>query len=260
MLCDVFPCWAIDLGVFKASATRALNKMMRILYHSDVWVQKPFAMDCVKAGWHFAQSYRFLAHISKTKSERKYPMLPKLHAVEEIVKELQVQSQNSFWAYNPLVESCSVDEDFIGRCAFLSRSVSPRATCIRSLQRYLVQILQVWPLDNWYGALAVKEQLYNSWNWTVFLKFIGNILLPNTMVFWLKHQLIMVFLHLKDQICQILQLRPVECKRPFGSVKNRLEVKKKRSTLERVIFQDWMDNYKSRREPGSLIIIIYKHI
>jgi hypothetical protein len=153
-------------------------------------------------------------------------MLPKLHAVEEIVKELQVQSQNSFWAYNPLVESCSVDEDFIGRCAFLSRSVSPRATCIRSLQRYLVQILQVWPLDNWYGALAVKEQLYNSWNWTVFLKFIGNILLPNTMVFWLKHQLIMVFLHLKDQICQILQLRPVECKRPFGSVKNRLEVKK----------------------------------
>ena len=75
-------------------------------------------------------------------------MLPKLHAVEEIVKELQEQTQHSFWAYNPLVESCSVDADFIGRTAFLSRSVSPRATCIRSLQRYLVQILQVWSLDD----------------------------------------------------------------------------------------------------------------
>ena len=74
-------------------------------------------------------------------------MLPKLHAVEEIVKQLEYHTQISFWAYNLLVESCSVDEDFIGRCAFLSRSVSPRATCIRSLQRYLVQILQVWSLD-----------------------------------------------------------------------------------------------------------------
>ena len=86
--------------------------------------------------------------------------------------------------------------------------------------------------------------------WYVYLHVSLNNLLLNTMVFCLKYKLIMVFLHLRDEICQTLQLRPVEWKKPFGSVKSRLEVKNRRATLKRVIFQDWTDNYRSRREPG----------
>ncbi len=132
----------------KESAARALNSLMRLLYHSDVWIQKPFALQCVEWGWHFVKAYRYLAFLSREKRERRFPLIPKMHAVEEIVKELEKQSAISQWVYNPLVESCSVDEDFIGRCAFISRSVSPRATCIRSIERYLVQVLQVWSLDS----------------------------------------------------------------------------------------------------------------
>ena len=79
---------------------------------------------------------------------KEIPFDPKNHSVEEIVHEMDTQCQKSFWIYNPLVESCSVDEDFIGRAAFLARSVSPRSTCVRSLERYLVQLMQVWKLDS----------------------------------------------------------------------------------------------------------------
>ena len=127
---------------------RSLNAMMRILYHSDVWLQRPFAQKCITYGYHFVEAYRFLAHASLVRRERRFPLIPKMHSVEEIVHEMDTQCQKSFWIYNPLVESCSVDEDFIGRAAFLARSVSPRSTCVRSLERYLVQLMQVWKLDS----------------------------------------------------------------------------------------------------------------
>lgn len=137
------------LGRPKESAVCAMNGMMRILYHSDVWVQRPFAQKCVKYGYHFVKAYRFLAHASYVRRERRFPLVPKLHGVEEIIFNMDQQPQlDTFWVCNPIVESCSCDEDFIGRTAFLCRSVSPRSTCQRSLERYLVQLMQVWKLDS----------------------------------------------------------------------------------------------------------------
>ena len=70
-----------------------------------------------------------------------------MHMVEEVIKEMEVQASLSCWVFNPLAGSCSVDEDFVGRTAFICRHVSPRLACQRSLERYLVQLWQVWSVD-----------------------------------------------------------------------------------------------------------------
>ena len=124
-----------------------MNEMMKLLYHGDVWLPRVNALQVVRYGVHFVESYRFLAFKSKIRRERKFPLVPKLHMVEEVIEQVQFESKLSTWVFNPIVESCSVDEDFIGRSAFLCRSVSPRSTCLRSLQRYLVQLMQVWSAD-----------------------------------------------------------------------------------------------------------------
>ena len=132
----------------QVSAVHALNQLMRTLYNSDIWLRCPVAKECVTNGFHFVKAYRFLARASFLRKERRFPMMPKMHSVEEIISNMDRQSRMAFWVQNPLVESCSVDEDFIGRTAFISRSVSARKTCLRSLERYLVQMCQVWKLDS----------------------------------------------------------------------------------------------------------------
>ena len=75
----------------------------------------------------------------------KLQLYPKLHLLHEAWEQMVYESTQSDWIYNPIAETCSVDEDFVGRCAVLSRSVSPRLNSLRSLQRYLAQIQQSWP-------------------------------------------------------------------------------------------------------------------
>jgi len=75
----------------------------------------------------------------------KLQLYPKLHLLHEVWEQMVYESTQSDWIYNPIAETCSVDEDFVGRCPVLSRSVSPRLISLRSLQLYLAQIQQSWP-------------------------------------------------------------------------------------------------------------------
>ena len=133
----------------EVSAVRALNKMMHIFYHGDLWLPRPQATEAINLGEHFVRAYRYLAYLSNEVAERRFPLLPKLHMVDEIIEDLrfQVCTCQAKWCFNIICESCSVDDDFIGRCAFVCRHVSPRSTPIRTLERYLVQLYQVWASD-----------------------------------------------------------------------------------------------------------------
>ena len=76
--------------------------------------------------------------------ENKFGLIPKVHALHEVAMEMFRQCGMSDWVMNPITETCSVDEDMIGRVAILSRSVSPKIIGRRSLARYLAQINIVW--------------------------------------------------------------------------------------------------------------------
>ena len=116
---------------------------MHLLYNGDVWLPRVVARECVQCGEHFAHAYRYLAAVSFRMGQLRYPMHPKLHSLEEVIFGMQGQMENE-WVYNPIVESCSLDEDFIGHCASITRHVSPRLMSLRTFQRSLTQIMLAW--------------------------------------------------------------------------------------------------------------------
>ena len=129
---------------FIASAVKSGNYFMSQLYANDLWIPSAQAREISRAGKHFVSAYVYLAYLSSEVGEPKFPLKPKLHMVHEAAVALEIQSEESDFAYNPLAESCSIDEDFVGRVAFLTRHVSPRQMALRSIERYLVQINLSW--------------------------------------------------------------------------------------------------------------------
>ena len=89
-----------------------------------------------------------------------FPLHPKLHAFHEIGHELLRQARVAPFCVNPASHCCSMDEDFIGRCASVSRCVSPRLIAKRTLQRYLCHIQIVWARGSWKGDWVAKA----CWN------------------------------------------------------------------------------------------------
>ena len=127
----------------KASATKALNQFMSGLYHADLWIPRLQVVPIVEAGEHFLKAYSYLAWLSHEQGEPKFSYKPKLHMLHESVVYLR-RSLRHYFCYNIIAESCSIDEDMVGRVAFISRHVSPRLMALRSLQRYLTQVRLAW--------------------------------------------------------------------------------------------------------------------
>ena len=133
----------IDNSQSKASATRAINQLMSGLYGADLWIPQAHARKLVDAGYHFLKAYAYLAWLSYEAGEPKFSFKPKLHMLHETVIAMK-RALHLPYIYNVISESCSVDEDMVGRLAFLSRHVSPRLQSLRSLERYLTQVRLAW--------------------------------------------------------------------------------------------------------------------
>ena len=127
-----------------ASAARAINTFMRGLYTSGFWLEQSEKNLLVKSGDHFLKAGARLALLSFESGEDRFAITPKHHLLYHIVKVMQWQYDMASFAMNAVTESCHQDEDFVGRLARICRSVSPRATCIRTVQRYLLQVREAW--------------------------------------------------------------------------------------------------------------------
>ena len=134
------------LQTSKALGCKKINYVMRSLYSGDVWLPRGQAFDIANALLQYIRCYMLQAHLVFEENLKYYSLIPKLHACHEIWFEMdrQLSIRNAGWILNPIVETCSVDEDFIGRAALISRSVSPRLMSLRVLNRYLAQINAMW--------------------------------------------------------------------------------------------------------------------
>ncbi|CAE7265247.1 unnamed protein product [Symbiodinium natans] len=127
-----------------ASCSRALNFWMQSLYHSDIFIAKADAMKINAAGRHFLAGFARLSLLSFLRGNTRFTYIPKVHMFWHLVDYMCDQASQHDWVMNPLAESCSVDEDLIGRFCILTRRVSPRLRGRRALERYLSQTLLVW--------------------------------------------------------------------------------------------------------------------
>ena len=131
----------------KAAGTERINYFMRGIYSNDVLIPSALAADLSGALHDFVRAYMFEAAAAHQVQSSFFPLMPKLHSLHEIGHELLRQSKIAEFCVNPAAHSCSLDEDFIGRCAAVSRTVSPRVIAKRTLERYLAHIQVAWARD-----------------------------------------------------------------------------------------------------------------
>ncbi|CAL1127923.1 unnamed protein product [Cladocopium goreaui] len=134
-----------DDGVYyMAHGTAKINSTFRRLYSGDLWLRRELGLEIAGELLQFIRSYCFEAWFHLQKGQSRFGMYPELHLLHEVHGQMIWEASKSEWIYNPIAETCSMDEDFVGRCAILTRSVSPRLNSLRSLQRYLAQIQMSW--------------------------------------------------------------------------------------------------------------------
>ena len=128
----------------KASTSRAINYWMSSLYHKDIFISREEARGINRAGRLFLEGFARLSKLSLEVGVGRYTYIPECHMMWHLVDSMCAQAAHSEWVLNCMCESCSVDEDLIGRFCVITRSVSTRSRAQRALERYLTQTLLVW--------------------------------------------------------------------------------------------------------------------
>lgn len=122
---------------------------MRGIYQEDIFIQSSKALELSKALSTFIRAYFWEAHVAFEKDQPYFPSYPKIHMLQHLAHMMAREARLASHAFNPAATSCSLDEDFIGRIAALTRTISPRLIPLRTIQRYLCQIQLAWFDRDW---------------------------------------------------------------------------------------------------------------
>ena len=128
----------------EAFGTRKINDFMRGIYQNDFFIESATATALANDLRSFIRAYLWLAQYSYSQGIPSFPLLPKLHFLQEVSFTLARQARVAKFAINPAAHCCSMDEDFIGRTAAVSRCVSPKLMCRRTLERWLCHLQMAW--------------------------------------------------------------------------------------------------------------------
>ena len=90
-------------------------------------------------GFAFLRAYGELAEdLFQLQKPWLFPLYPKAHIFHHTIIRLRHEASEKGLSVNPMVYSCQMDEDVVGKTSRLSRRVSIRCTMQRTLERYLV--------------------------------------------------------------------------------------------------------------------------
>lgn len=135
---------------------------MRGILSHDVLIPKE--AGCQISALHvFCRAYVYEAAAAQKDFLPHFPLLPKLHFLHEVCFRMRRECQHSSHCFNPAAASCSMDEDFIGRAAQITRCVSPMLIPQRTLERYLCHIQLAWSRE-WHGVGAWDGKEKESWS------------------------------------------------------------------------------------------------
>ena len=141
----------------EALGTEKINAFMRGIYSHDAFIPGEEALTLSGFLHAFVSAYLHGAYAAFVAGVQAYPLFPKLHALHEVAHKMCRQAKACGHAMNPAMMSCSVDEDFIGRFAAVSRCVSPKLIARRAIERYLAHIQIAWARA-WRGEIKLKKE------------------------------------------------------------------------------------------------------
>ncbi|CAE6968930.1 unnamed protein product [Symbiodinium sp. CCMP2592] len=121
------------------SAAGAIGLFMRTLLRGGLWLDNDEAAAAGRSAMHFLACYQKAAEICFQANTCRFNLVPKLHCLHHVALSLCTKAGSGLSAtLNPLAQATFQDEDYIGRVSRLSRRVSARKLCLRTIQRYLV--------------------------------------------------------------------------------------------------------------------------
>lgn len=126
-------------------AVKGVNTFFSFLFRSQVFLTQAESLYLAGLGFRFLKTYGELAmEMYRAGRPWLYPLYPKLHIYHHALVKLKVDAEEKSKAINPLVWSCQMDEDIVGRASRLSRRVSIRTVMKRTFERYLVQAYEAF--------------------------------------------------------------------------------------------------------------------
>ena len=120
----------------------AIHCFMRILYAEGAFLPGSVGVEASSHAQRFLLCYSKLAEFGVERKLLLFNLTPKLHYLHHVCFDLVEGGacRNLAFVSNPLSNSTSQCEDFIGQIARLSRRVSPRKIHSRVLRRYLAAV------------------------------------------------------------------------------------------------------------------------
>ena len=124
-----------------AGAT-AIHSFMRLLFEEGAFLPNSVAIEAAMKAQRFLLCYGKLAEFAVQNNRLLFNLVPKLHYLHHVSNDLFKGALHRRLAHvaNPLTNSTSQCEDFIGHIARLSRRVSPRQVHARVIRRYLAAV------------------------------------------------------------------------------------------------------------------------
>lgn len=120
-------------------STYRMNAMFGVLYRSGAFLTQDECSYIAQQGLEFLSCYAGMAlEQYRINKQWMFPLYPKLHTFHHIMLETKWNGLRVGTSCNPMIFSCQMDEDTVGRTSRLSRRVNIRRVAARSLDRYLV--------------------------------------------------------------------------------------------------------------------------
>ena len=123
-----------------------LVQAFHVMNRRGLWLTRDDAGKFCRGFDIFAASYSFLALKLHEQGLCRFHLEPSLHLLKHMslrVKTL-LNKEGCKRILSPACFLCESSEDFVGRVARLTRRCSARATCSRTVQRYLIKVLADW--------------------------------------------------------------------------------------------------------------------
>jgi hypothetical protein len=125
-------------------ALAGANTFMRTLFRSDLWLLDKERDSVLAAGYSCLSGFQSCADEAFRRNITRWKLQTKFHMVGELLYELEHARRHDLPSLNPISTSTQIDEDFIGRVATSSRTVSSRTLHSRTIQRYLLGLKTNW--------------------------------------------------------------------------------------------------------------------
>ena len=172
-LCSFFQSWASqqdfgDDGLIKLAlqTCRNMSACLRLMYGSDVWLDRTCAEQVATLGLAALHGYKELATQSYRSHRAYFPHMPKGHSLDHIFSELKADLVNFPGVQhflNPLNHSVQISEDWVGKTSRISRKCGPPQVIVRTLERVLKACHAHWRAEGfitwWLHLVMLGEGL-----------------------------------------------------------------------------------------------------